>query len=97
MSDLLRASGVDSFDGPIRIRAHYGELTKADVSGFVDTRLLAEDRRLPIIAARGVPPIDLAASRSTGSPAASTSPARATCVRQPDRDIWPSECGYGNP
>lgn len=53
--DVLRAEGVDCYDGPIRIETRYRELGAVEVTGFVNTQLVAEDRRLPLIALAKLP------------------------------------------
>ena len=53
--DVLRAEGVDCFDGPLRIETGYRELGAAEVPGFVNTQLVAQDRRLPVIALAKIP------------------------------------------
>jgi hypothetical protein len=53
--NVLEARGVDCFDGPIRVEPRWQELRANGVSGFVETQLLAEDRRLPILGVAKVP------------------------------------------
>lgn len=53
--DVLRAEGVDCFDGPIRVETRFRELAAAEVTGFVNTQLIAQDRRLPVIVLAKVP------------------------------------------
>lgn len=53
--DVLRADGVDCFDGPIRVEPRYRELGPTEMAGFVSTQLVADDRRLPVIAVGKVP------------------------------------------
>jgi hypothetical protein len=53
--DVLRADGVDCFDGPIRVEPRYRELRPPEVAGFVNTQLVADDRRLPVIALAKAP------------------------------------------
>ena len=48
--DVLRTRDLDCFDGPLRVEPRYRELTQSGVDGFIETNLLAEDRRLPVIA-----------------------------------------------
>lgn len=48
--DVLQAEGVDCFDGPLRVQPRYRDLGREDVDGLIETQLLAEDRRLPILA-----------------------------------------------
>lgn len=47
---VVQEEGVDCFDGPLRIDSRFRDLEVGDVDGFVETMLLADDRRLPIIA-----------------------------------------------
>lgn len=53
--DILRSTGVDCFDGPIRVEPRWRDLRETDVAGFVETQLLATDRRLPVIAVAKLP------------------------------------------
>lgn len=47
---VLRAPDVECFDGPLPVGSRYRELGSDDIQGFVSTCLLAEDRRLPVLA-----------------------------------------------
>jgi hypothetical protein len=54
--DVLEAPGVECFDGPLRVEPRYRRLSASSVDGFVQTQLVAEDRRLPILAIATLPP-----------------------------------------